>query len=434
VEENDARLDSHIISLGYGRGEVRLNLSHRPDVKVLLPPKSPSTEPAVRLLARSLASPVGSAPLSEMAAGKKSVTIVVPDKTRPPVARDVLPFLLQELEAAGVRSSDINIFIACGIHARHTDDDIRPLVGDEVFETHRIFQNDGRSAGDFVSLGTTSRGTPVEVNRVVADSDLVLPVGGLAFHYFAGFTGGRMIIPGAASVNTVENNHRLTLTEAGEMNPGCASGALAGNPVHEDMLECVGHIPGDIYLVSVISDGWGNVAGVVSGDIVESHEAGTRLVRQLFECRLEGPCDVAVAGAGGHPLDVNLIQSHKSLEHAAASVRDGGVLIGVLACEEGIGSETFLPWFKYPDSREVTRNLYANYELNGHTALSFMQKRERVRVILVTDLARETVEELGVYHAGNLDEALSMADAVCGKGARMCVFPLAWGLLPVVSR
>lgn len=435
MEISKARPEGDGIALNYGRGELHLNLADRPNARVLLPKRTPNSQPAGRLLTESLQSPVGSAPLRQLAAGKKSVTIAIPDKTRPPIARDILPLLLEEIAAAGVPASGIEIFIACGIHALHTDDDIRRLVGDDIFGKLKIHQNDGHSAKDFVNLGTTSRGTPVEVNRVVADSDLVVAVGGLAFHYFAGFTGGRkMMIPGAASVRMVENNHRLTLTETGEMNPGCRSGALSGNPVHEDMLECVGHLKSEVYLVNVVRDGWGNVAGVLSGDLIESHEAGTRLVRDLFECRLDERCDIAVASAGGHPLDVNVIQSHKSLEHAAASVRDGGVVIGLLACEEGIGSDTFLPWFSYSDSGEVTRNLYENYELNGHTALSFMQKRERLNIILVTDLPRETVEGLGVSFAENLDEALSMADAICGGSARMYVLPRAWGLLPVVSK
>jgi len=426
--------DKDRIALGYGKGELYLNLSHVPDARVFMPARTPNTELVGGLLRKSLASPAGSPPLSGLAAGKSSVTIAIPDKTRPPIARDILMPLIENLTDAGVPAQGIRVFISSGIHARHTEGEMRALLGGGIFDAFEVHQNDGHRLEDFVKLGTTSRGTPVEVNRVVADSDLIVLIGGLAFHYFAGFTGGRkMIIPGAASVNMVRNNHRLTLTENGEMNPGCRSGALKGNPVHEDMMEAVGHLKNDVYLVNVIRDGWDSIASVISGGLVESHEAGTEIVRDLFECRLESPCDIAVAGAGGDPLDVNLIQSHKSLENAAASVRDGGVLIGVLACEDGIGSGTFLPWFRYRDSEEVTQYLYGDYQLNGHTALSFMQKRERINVILVSELAREVVEGLGVTHAENLDEALSKAEAIVGEDARVYVFPRAWGLLPVVK-
>jgi nickel-dependent lactate racemase len=434
VEGARRKPDSGELVLGYGRGEVRLDLSHHADVEILLPEKTSNTEPVESLLRRSLDNPVGSESLGDLASGAKSVTIAIPDKTRPPVSKDVLPLLVEYLGAAGVPASGVKIFVCCGIHARHTDDEIRDLVGDDLFEMLEIHQNDGHRLEDFENLGTTSRGTRVDVNRVLAGSELIVVIGGLAFHYFAGFTGGRkMIIPGAASVNTVENNHRLTLMESGEMNPGCRSGALEGNPVHEDMVEAVAYLPGRAYLVNVIRDGWGAVAGVTSGDLTRSHLEGTGLVRDLFECHIERPCDVAIAGAGGYPFDVNLIQSHKSLGHAAASVRDGGVLIGVLACEEGIGSDTFLPWFKYGGSGEVTRSLYDNYELNGHTALSFLQKRERVNMILVTELGGDVVERLGVARAEDVNEALRMADAVVGRNARVYVFPRAWGLLPVVK-
>jgi nickel-dependent lactate racemase len=434
VEGTSYRPDTDGIAVGYGRGEVHLHLPHDAKSEVLLPPKTANTDPVQDLLARSLKSPIGSPALRELAKGKQSVTIAIPDKTRPPIAREILQPLIEELASAGVPETGITIFISCGIHSRHSDDEIRPLVGDVLFEKFEVRQNDGHSEEDFVKLGTTSRGTPVEVNRVVADSDLVLAVGGLAFHYFAGFTGGRkMIIPGAASVNMVENNHKLTLLETGEMNPGCRSGVLEGNPVHEDMVEAVSHLKSDVYLVNVISDGWGSVAGVLSGDLIESHALGTEVVRGLFECRLAEPCDIAIASAGGHPLDMNIIQSHKSLQHAAGSVRDGGVIIGALACEEGVGSDTFLRWFKYADSREVTANLYGNYELNGHTALSFMQKRERIHMILVSELPSDVVDTLGVTHAEDVNDALAKAEALVGPRARIYVFPRAWGLLPVVE-
>ena len=434
MEGTKRRPDGRKLSLGYGRGEVDLDLSGRGEVEVYLPPKKAAAEPLGHLLRKSLESPVQSAALYDLAAGVKSVTVVIPDKTRPPIARDVLPYLVERLNAAGVPASGIRVFVSCGIHARHSDDDIRLLVGDEIFEALEIVQNDGYATGDFESLGTTSRGTQVEVNRAVTGSELIVVIGGLAFHYFAGFTGGRkMLIPGAASVNTVKSNHRLTITHSGEISPGCRSGVLEGNPVHEDMVEAVGHLPCKVYLINMMRDGWGAPAGVVSGDLIESHLAGTGVVRDLFECRVDAPCDVAIASAGGHPLDVNMIQSHKSLEHAAASVRDGGVLIGVLACDEGIGSDTFLPWFAYGGSREVARNLYDNYELNGHTALSFIQKRERLKMILVCELGRDLVEDLGVLHARSVNEALSMADGIVGGDARVYVFPRAWGLLPVVK-
>lgn len=435
MEGTKGQPDRDRITLGYGRGALYLDLSHVPDARVFMPERTENTEPVGDLLKKSLANPVGSPALGDLAAGKSSVTIAIPDKTRPLIARDILAPLIQILKEAGVPPQGIKVFISSGIHARHTEEEMRALVGDGIFEAFEVHQNDGHRLEDFVNLGATSRGTPVEVNRVVADSDLVILIGGLAFHYFAGFTGGRkMIIPGAASVNMVRNNHRLTLTENGEMNPGCRSGALSGNPVHEDMMEAVGRLENDIYLVNVIRDGWGAVASVISGGLVESHAAGTGIVRDLFECHLDSPCDIAVASAGGDPLDVNMIQSHKSLEHAAASVRDGGAVIGLLACGDGIGSDTFLPWFEYRDSGEVTRNLYANYQLNGHTALSFMRKRERINLIIVSELAREVIEGLGAVYAENLDEALHKAEAIAGDGARIYVFPRAWGLLPVVRQ
>jgi nickel-dependent lactate racemase len=128
-----------------------------------------------------------------------------------------------------------------------------------------------------------------------------------------------------------------------------------------------------------------------------------------------------------------VIQAHKSIDHAAASVRDGGVVVVAAECAAGIGSDTFLPWFGLGDARAVSRRLLAQYELNGHTALALIQKLERLKIILVSSLDRSLVERMGMILARSLDEAVSLAGAYVGKKPLTYILPMAWGILPVAE-
>ena len=417
----------------YGNGEISLRLDGEWPVKVVSP-RVPGGEPDLpSLVLDSLQRPIAAPPLAALAGGAKSVVISIPDGTRPPVARTILPLVIEELLRAGVDLAKIKIFIAAGVHAGTTPEDRRRLVGEGVSPAVEIVENDCRKAADFVPVGRTRRGTPVMVNRLVREADLNVVIAPLALHYFAGMGGGRkMIVPGACNAETARANHRLTLSDDGAINPMCRSGVLEGNPVHEDMVEGMSFL-NNIFLINVILDGWARPRDLVSGDAVKSYlEAATR-ARGLLEVPVGPRCDLAVAGAGGHPFDTNVIQAHKSIDHAAASVRDGGVVVVAAECAAGIGSDTFLPWFGLGDARAVSRKLITHYELNGHTALALVQKLERLKIILVSSLDRSLVERMGMILARSLDEAVSLAGAYVGKKPLTYILPMAWGILPVAE-
>lgn len=402
-------------------------------VKVVAPPRATAGADAVGLLARALDDPVASATLADLAIGKRRVVISIPDGTRPPVARLVLPTVLATLQASGVALHNISIFIASGAHAGSSEDDLRQLVGEGVPEEIAIHQNYARRAPDFRLVGITRRGTPIMLNNLLLEADLNVVIGSVAFHYFAGMTGGRkMIVPGACHVQTVMANHKLTLAEDGSLNTLCANGALDGNPIHEDMVEGAAYL-GNIFMINVVLDGWADVKDMSCGHPVASHLEAVKRAKRLLEVPIGERCDLAVASAGGHPLDIDFIQTHKSIDHAAHAVRDGGALVIAAECSAGIGSETFLPWFGVGDAAAVSRKLLAQYELNGQTALSLMKKLERIRIFMVTGLERAAVESMGIVFAASLEGAVASAQAVLGASPLTYVLPIAWGILPFVE-
>jgi nickel-dependent lactate racemase len=397
-----------------------------------VPPESPPAD-VLHLARGAVEGPVGSHPLGLLARGARKAVVLIPDATRAPVARRVLPEVMRSLAAGGLADAAVTVFVAGGAHAPVSEEAARALAGDAVPPTVRVVQNDSRAADDFVGVGKTARGTPINLNKVVAEADLKVAIGTVGFHYFAGMSGGRkMIVPGACNYETVRANHRLSISGEGDIHPACRSGVLEGNPVHEDMLEGLRMVAG-VFMINVVIDGWGQVRDITAGDAVLSHLEAARRAKCALEVPTGPRCDMAVASAGGHPFDVDLIQSHKSIDHAAECVRDGGAVIALAECSRGVGSETFLSWFGLGGRAALVRKLLDDYQLNGQTALSLLKKLERVKIFLVSSLAREIVERTGMAPARSLAEALDAAAAFVGTKPITCVLPAAWGILPVVG-
>ncbi len=416
--------------LPYGKQEVLLDLTGCLEVKTFAPPEHRAPADVWSMVRDSLSSPVESPVLGALARNTGRVVIAIPDRTRPRVAREILPTVLDDLLRGGLDFDRVSIFVSTGTHAEHSDEDLRGLVGDKAAGL-AIYQNRSGRIEDYESLGTTGSGTPVLINRRILEADLKIVVGTVAYHYFAGWGGGRkMLVPGAAHIETARANHRLTIDDEGDIHPGCRSGVLDGNPVHEDMVEAACMIPG-VFSVNVLLDGWSRIAGVVSGDLIESHLAGIAAARPLLEVRTGRRCDLAVASAGGYPFDLDFIQAHKTIDHAAGCVRDGGVVIALAECRDGLGSDNLMSWFELGGAEAVSKRLLWQYRIHGHTALALMKKLERIRVILVSSLPRRTVENLGMMAAQDIDEAMTLADLCLGEKGLTYVFPCAWGILPV---
>ncbi len=87
--------------------------------------------------------------------------------------------------------------------------------------------------------------------------------------------------------------------------------------------------------------------------------------------------DVVIASCGGFPHDINLIQAHKALDMAALACNDGGTIVLLAECRDGLGRADFLKWFDAADSRALEARLVNGYEVNGQTAWALLTKAER---------------------------------------------------------
>ncbi len=224
----------------------------------------------------------------------------------------------------------------------------------------------------------------------------------------AGFTGGRKAIcPGLAAAETIKATHLLALDfERGGRRNGVGAGLLSGNAVSEEC-ERVAAMIDPAFITNAIVDDRGRVQQIFAGDWRVAHTRACEAYASSHTRRITEKRELVIVSCGGSPYDINLIQAHKALEMAAHACADGGTIVLLAECGDGLGRADFLKWFEAADSRAIESRLRESYQVNGQTAWALLTKTERFRVHLITKLPDEDVRAMKMIPARSIDEALA---------------------------
>ncbi|MET0622893.1 MAG: nickel-dependent lactate racemase [Pyrinomonadaceae bacterium] len=404
----DAATDE-VVRLGYGAGTIEFGYDpHRFEV---LSARDAHAEPLTdEALSAAMDAPVNSPRLADVVSKSDRVVCVIPDATRAAGVERVLAQVYARLRGRGVAPERISCLVGGGIHRPPTEQEIRQLLGDELAARVTVHAHHASEPDECVTLGTTSRGTPVALNRRLLETDHVVVIGGITFHYFAGFSGGRKgVLPGCAAEPSIQRNHKLSFDEQTmDKRAGVTSGRLEGNPVHEDMVEAVSMF-GPSFLVNTVLNGDNEIVAAYAGHWRDAHLRGCAEYAAAHTVPFESRRPLVVVSAGGSPRDLNLIQSHKAMEHASHLLTEGGTMIALAECSQGLGRDDFLDWFVPGGSRATALKLMENYKVNGQTAWGLRRKAERFRLMLVSKLDGEVVRHMGLEPHDSLDSALAAA-------------------------
>lgn len=346
--------------------------------------------------------------------------------TRPLPSYKIVPTLLRDLSDAGVAiSQDVKIVFGLGSHRRQTRDEMERLVGKDVFATVQCLDGD---PDDFVHLGRTSLGTPVDVTRIVAEADRRIGLGNIEYHYFAGYSGGaKAIMPGVSTRAAIQSNHsRMVLPEA-------AAGKLDGNPVRQDIEEAMKFCPLD-FIVNVVLDEKKEIIKAVAGHYQHAHREACRFLDSLYRKEIPEKADIVIASQGGAPKDLNLYQTQKALDNAKHAVKKGGVIILAGSCREGLGEEVFEEWMLGSrTSREMIDRIQKDFQLGGHKAAAIALVLEECDIFLVSEMDRQFVERIFLQPFDSVQDALDQAFAKLGNQASVLIMPFAGSTLPVLQ-
>jgi nickel-dependent lactate racemase len=417
-----------LIELAYGRtshafayDERRFRLLDRNEVDA-----RPLSDPEI---GAALDAPIGGPPLEEIIGPGQSVLLVVSDATRATASAQIVNLLVRRLIAAGVAPSDMRIIFATGIHRAVRPEEKRELLTPFILQRIRTLDHDATDASQLVQFGEDASGAPVELHRALKESEHVILTGAIGFHYFAGFTGGRKsVCPGLASARTIEATHMLALDfERGGRRAGVGPGLLEGNAVHEEC-ERIAALAAPSFLVNTVVDERGLAQRVYAGDWRAAHREACANYRLDHSCAIDEKREVVIAACGGSPWDINLIQAHKALDMAAQACAEGGTIVLLAECADGLGRADFLKWFdRDGGSRALEERLRSSYEVNGQTAWALLTKAEKFQVHLISELPDEEVRRTGLRPARTIDEALAQVSEgstgyILPRGARVLPF------------
>ena len=371
---------------------------------------------------RALADPVGTPALKEIVKAGETVAIVTSDITRPMPTYKVMPALLDELYEAGIRPEDITLVFALGSHRPHTEEEMRKLAGERAFSEIRCVDSD---AADCVHLGVTTAGTPVDITRTVAEADRRICLGNIEYHYFAGYSGGaKAIMPGVSTREAIQSNHSMMVREE-----ACA-GNLDTNPLRKDIEEAAA-ICGVDFIVNVVLDEHKEIIRAVAGDVTAAHREGCAFLDALYQKKIEKRADIVIVSRGGAPKDLNLYQTQKALDNAKHAVRDGGIVILVGSCKEGLGESVFEEWLTSAQkSRDLIDRIQREFRLGGHKAAAIAMVLEHAEIYLVSDLEAEFVKTLFMTPFATVQEAYDAAAAKLGETPTVLVMPYGGSTLP----
>jgi len=415
--------------LPYGKSEVCVRIPTRNFLGSIEPREKPAAADASTEIQRALQAPLGSKRLSEIVKSESQVAIVVDDATRPAPSGLMVPPLLDELNAAGIKDENITVIFACGTHRAVKREEAVALLGDAVLARVKAVSHDCK-AQNVVQVGTTQKhGTKVYLNRVFAEADVRILTGDVCFHYYAGYGGGRKsVLPGIAGEETIMHNHAMLL----DANAKC--GVLNENPVNEDMAEAVKMARVD-FALNVVLNGRHEIVKAFAGDVEQVFAEGVKLVDEMYRVQVDRRADIVVVSPGGNPGDVNLFQAYKGVDNALEVVKRGGVIILVAEVPEGHGNQAFYDWMvKFGDLKSVEREIKRNFDVGGSKAYYFLKALQKAQIILVSsmpDYYAANIFKLKTARAVN--DALNEAFNIVGKNGKVWTLPYGNFTLPEVK-
>jgi nickel-dependent lactate racemase len=410
------------IKLAYGRTGLTITL---PDsVDVLLPRFLPGLPDERAALQKALRAPIGSVALAELVKPGDGVVVVHTDITRATPNERILPVLLDELEAVGIDRENITLLNGLGTHRPQTAAELRAMLGDHIVDRYRCLQHDCNDETNLVSLGVTSLGHPVRINRFYLEADVRILTGFIEPHFFAGFSGGpKAVIPSLAGAESVFTNHGLEMIA----HPNATWGVIEGNPIWEEMC-AVALRTNPAFLLNVSLNTRREITGIYAGDMLAAFLKGCSFVKENAMRAVEKPYDIVITTNSGYPLDQNLYQSVKGLSAANQIVRQGGSIIIATACEDGLPNHgRYAALLAEAGSPQGVIDMISKPGFCAQDQWQVQiqaQIQQRADVYVYSDgLTDEQIQRALFIPCRDLEQTISQLQEKYGPQARMCVIP-----------
>ena len=415
------------IELPYGSSFLKARIPTKNITFVLSTKYIKGLENEREAITNSLRAPIGSPALRNCVNKNDKVVVLATDNTRPCPDDRILPPILAELEEKLPREN-ITIIVACGLHPPLDKQELVKKLGRDIVENYNVMNHD---VNQCVYIGTTSRGTPVDINTRVVEADFRISIGFIEPHWFAGFSGGRKsIAPGVFSVRAAYKNHSYIMLD----HPRSISGIIKGNIVHEDLVEQA-RMAKLNFIVNVILNKNKEITHVVAGDPIKAHERGCEIESDIAQVKVAHKVDITITTNNGAPLDLDLYQTCKGMNTASKITRDGGIVIIASACSTGVGPESFRELHASVSSPKEVLQKIRREEPIGVQWQNQILARDQLRndFYLVSNLEDSVVKDLMITPIRTIEEGLEKAFKILGNDAEVAIIPEGPLVVPLVE-
>lgn len=398
----------------------------------------PPLENVPQAVAQALASPTNSPPLRQLARRGDRVCIVFTDITRASPDALLVPPILAELEAAGVRDEDITLLCGIGLHRPSTREEKVLKLGQAVVDRYRVIDNEPLNPEALVDLGQTESGIPLSVHKVAYEADLLIATGVVEPHQYAGYSGGRKTLAvGAAGEAMIAYTHGPHMVD----HPGTRLGRIDGNPFHEAISEAARRA-GLRFIVNVVQDDQKRVVYVRAGEPEATFQELVAFARTLYEVPVPQQYDLAIAGVG-FPKDANLYQASRAASYLFFAptpvVKPGGFFIVPAPCEEGagegVGEQRFLRAMQEAPSVQAILDdaRRHGYPPGQQRAFVMAKVLEQNEVIIVGARDPDLVRSAKFLAAPTMEAAFDVVARKLGGNLDVLIVPHALLTLPIVG-
>jgi nickel-dependent lactate racemase len=426
------------VQMKYGATHLDVTVADENLIDIIHKPVTASALTEEDEVRRALAAPIGSPRLRELVRPGQTVAVLVSDVTRlwhrPWV---YLHLLVQELSEAGIPDASIRFIGAVGTHRKQTREEHEKILGPVLSPRFQIDDHDAWDASNLKTVGVTPLGTRVTLNRRALECDHLVLTGCCTYHPFFGWGGGKKsVVPGIAAFETVQQNHLRVMAEqfGGGQRPECRNGNVAGNPAHEDAIDAAKLIQPS-FLLNVIMGYDGQITRAVAGHWEQAHDAGCRIVTDLYGVGIPELADLAIASQGGFPKDIEFYQTGKAIYNALDAVKPGGTLIVLSECREGLGpADARRIFVELPtmDAREA--DVRALFTVPKYVCWYMCHAATRYDVIVVSSVAPELLKATKIRVVPTLEQALALVKAERGDRLRTYLIPLGSAVLPILEQ
>ncbi len=383
-----------IVNIPYGQDQVDIEV----DVpfEVLTPNEVRTTNPSA-LMQEAL----GQSSFAEFITDTDKLLVIVNDATRPTPTKEVL----NEIKGPLLSHPDVKFLVATGAHRAPTEEECHFIFGDLYgMIKERVNFHDAHNS-DMVYLGTSKNSTEMYLNSLVTKYRNILVIGSVEPHYFAGYTGGRKaFLPGVAAYSTIETNHKHALSD------NALPLKLQGNPVAEDMADAMEVLKDlNIFSIQTVLTADHGLYAMYCADLTESFESSIAKANEVFCSKFKRKGNIVITAAP-YPMDIDLYQSQKALENGKLVLEDGGIIILVSKCRQGVGDSTFLELLDCATSCEdVMQIIERGYRLGYHKAAKMAGIGIKSSMWVVCDLDTDTLKKAKLEPKASIQEALDEA-------------------------